>query len=98
MASTTLKLPDELKSRIVPLARSVGMTPHAWMVAALAAQAEQAERRAAFMRDALDAEHEVRETGEVYRADDVHDYLRARIAGKAAKAPHRVKAMPPVKG
>lgn len=52
-ATTTLKLPEELKTRIAPLANSVSQTPHAWMIEALEAQARLAEIRLSFINDAL---------------------------------------------
>jgi hypothetical protein len=42
-ATTTLKLPVELKERITPLAESAGKSPHAWMVEALEQQAVAAD-------------------------------------------------------
>jgi predicted transcriptional regulator len=91
MSTTTLKLPDELKARIAPLAEAQGVTPHAWMVGALATQAALAERRAALVRDALAAEAEVEAVGEVFAAEEVHRYLRERLAGKAAPRPRPVR-------
>jgi len=90
-ATTTLKLPDSLKKRIAPLAESAGKTAHAWMVEALETQATLAEKRRAFVADALAAEEEVRRTGLVYRAEDVHRYFRARAAGRKASRPKLVK-------
>ena len=46
--STTLKLPEDLKQRIGPLAEFAGKTPHAWMIEALEAQALLAEKRKEF--------------------------------------------------
>jgi predicted transcriptional regulator len=89
--TTTLKLPESLKKRIAPLADSAGKTPHAWMVEAIETQATLAEKRKAFIADALAAEEEVRRTGLVYRADDVHRYFRARASGKKAPRPKLVK-------
>ena len=89
--TTTLKLPETLKKRIAPLAESAGKTPHAWMVEAIETQATLAEKRKAFVADALAAEEEVRRTGLVYRAGDVHRYFRARAAGKKAPRPKLVK-------
>ena len=91
MSTTTLKLPEELKARIAPLAAAAGVTPHAWMVGALATQAELVERRAAFVREALAAAAEVDAQGEVIAADEVHAYLRARLAGEKPSRPHPVK-------
>jgi len=86
-ASTTLKLPERLKQRIAPLARSAGKTPHAWMVEALEVHTALAEKRKTFVADALAAEKEVERTGRVYRAEDVRRYLRARVSGRKAKRP-----------
>ena len=90
-ATTTLKLPENLKKRIAPLADSAGKTAHAWMVEAIETQATLAEKRKSFIADALAAEEEVRRTGLVYRADDVHRYIRARASGKKASRPKLVK-------
>lgn len=89
-SSTTLKLPDDLKRRIAPLAKSAGQTPHAWMVEALGRQISLAEKRQAFVADALAAEEDAREPGLVYRADDVHRYIRARVAGRRVRRPKPV--------
>jgi len=85
--STTLKLSERLKQRIAPLAKSAGKTPHAWMVEALEAHTALAEKRKAFVADALAAEKEVERSGKAYPADEVHRYLRARVAGKKVKRP-----------
>ena len=90
-SSTTLKLSDDLKKRIAPLAESAGKTPHAWMVDALETQATLAERRKAFVADARAAEKEVEKHGLVHRAEDVHRYVLARIAGKKARRPRPIK-------
>jgi predicted transcriptional regulator/plasmid stabilization system protein ParE len=52
LSTTTLKLSEELKARIAPLAASAGTTPHAWMIEALQAQAALADLRQAFVREA----------------------------------------------
>lgn len=87
MTTTTLKLPDDLKARIAPLAAAEGVSAHAWMVGALAIQAELAERKQAFLQDALAAADEVDSGGEVFAAEDVHSYLRAKLARRASKRP-----------
>lgn len=92
--STTLKLPEELKFRIVSLAQASGRTPHAFMVEALDTQARLAEQRQAFINDALASAAEVDAGGALYAMQDVHDYILARSAGKAAKHP---KAIAPEK-
>jgi hypothetical protein len=50
-----------------------------------------AEKRKAFIADAHAAEEEVERTGLVYRAADVHRYIRARASGKKAPRPRLVR-------
>lgn len=91
MSTTTLKLPDDLKERIVAAAVDAGKSPHAFMVEALAAQTALAERRRAFVDAAVTAEQEVAEYGLVYDADAVFSYLQDTLQGKRAKRPKAVK-------
>lgn len=86
-STTTLKLSDELKARIASAAQQTGKTAHAFMVEALELQTELAERRSAFVADALLAREEVARYGLVVDADEVFDYLKARAEGKAARKP-----------
>jgi predicted transcriptional regulator len=79
-APTTLKLPDELKHRIAPLAEAAGKSPHAWMVEAIERRTTLAETRADFMRAAEQSAREVDGGGALYAAEDVIDYLVARTA------------------
>jgi predicted transcriptional regulator len=90
-SSTTLKLPDALKERIAPLARSAGKTSHAWMIEALEAQAELAELRRAFLDDALAAAADIDAGGPLYAMEDVHAYIAVRAAGRKVPRP---KALP----
>ncbi|WP_306477475.1 CopG family ribbon-helix-helix protein [Methyloversatilis sp.] len=85
--TTTLKLSGELKARIALAAQQTGKTAHAFMVEALELQTELAERRSAFVADALLARDEVARYGLVVDADEVFDYLKARAEGKAAPKP-----------
>lgn len=88
--TTTLKLPEALKSRIAPLAQAEGKTAHAWMVNALETQIAMAEKRADFVSEALAAEQEALKSGEVFIAEDIHRYLRNRIAGKTTTPPKTI--------
>lgn len=84
---TTLKLSDELKARIASAAQQTGNTAHAFMVEALELQTELAERRSAFVADALLAREEVARDGLVLDADEVFDDLKARAGGRPARKP-----------
>lgn len=91
MAATSIKLPDELKARIAPLAEAEGLSPHAWMLRALANEAERAEKRAEFIAEGLRRLHEVRDGGELLPAREVLDRVQRRLRDAlAAKA--RAKA------
>ena len=89
--TTSLKLPTELKARIANAAELSGKTPHAFMLEALAAQADLFERRQAFVDSALAAEQEVAEYGLVYDADEVFAYMRDKLAGKRPAPPSLAK-------
>ena len=86
MTTTSLKLPAELKQRAAAIAQRAGITPHAFMVGAIEQAASAAEQRTAFVESALAARDEMRRTGKGYDAEEVHAYVKARIAGtKPAK-------------
>ena len=74
-ASTTLKLPDKLKARIVRLAKETGRSAHSLMVAALEREVAREERMREFVREALIADTGVEEGAAVYRAEDVHIWV-----------------------
>lgn len=87
MAATSIKLSDELKARIAPLADAEGISPHAWMLRALAAEAERAEKRADFLAEGRRRLAEARDGAPLYRAEDVFAYLRQRLEDGLAKRP-----------
>jgi predicted transcriptional regulator len=86
-ATTTLKLPEELKERIASVAQASGRTPHAFMIEALEAQARLAEMRQSFINDAIASATEVDAGGALYAMEDVQAYILARTSGKTAKRP-----------
>ena len=90
MSTTSLKLPDELKQRAVKAAQGQGISPHAFMVRAIDLAASSAERRASFTAEAQTARKETLRTGDGYDSDEVHAYLKDRIAGKKSVKP-RIK-------
>ena len=63
MTTTSIKLSDELKSRAAAVAQERGVTPHAFMVEAIAAATAVAEQRAAFIAEALAAQAQMIDTG-----------------------------------
>jgi predicted transcriptional regulator len=91
-SSTTLKLSAELKDRVAEAAEAAGRSPHAFMVEAIEAQTQLAERRREFVASALEAEREVAQFGLVYDGDEVLSYLQAKLSGQPVRRPRRRKA------
>jgi predicted transcriptional regulator len=85
-STTTLKIPDKLKSRIARLARETRRSAHSIMLDALEREVAREERMRDFVREALEADAGIEDGAEVYRAEDVHPWLE-RLAGnpKAAR-------------
>jgi predicted transcriptional regulator len=82
-----LKLPDELKQRAAAAAQKLGVTPHAFMVEAIRQAATAAEIRALFVAEAEAARKAMLKSGTGYDADEVHAYLRQRVAGTKSARP-----------
>ena len=93
MSTTSLKLSEELKQRVVAIAERQDVSPHAFMINAIEQAATAAERRAAFVGEAQAAREQMLATGKGYDAKEVHAYLKARIAGaKVAKPMNKARA------
>ncbi len=60
---TSLRIPDDLKSRYTELAKLTKRTPHWLMIEALKDYAIRQEKRMAFIREAIASEKEYKETG-----------------------------------
>ena len=86
-ASTTLKLPEKLKSRIARLARETGRSAHSLMLEALEREVEREERMREFVREALAADASVEEGAAVYRVEDVHVWLERLARNPKAARP-----------
>jgi len=87
MSATSLKLPDDLKRRIAKLAASTGQTPHAFMVDALAREAQRSELRQRFAAEAAESEGEALRSGKAHSLDATFNYLAAKIGGKNPRRP-----------
>lgn len=87
MATTSLKLPEDVKQLAVAAAKHQGVTLHAFMVDAIRVAAATAEKRAAFVADAVESRTETLKSGKGYSAAEVNAYVQARARGKAARKP-----------
>lgn len=90
MSTTSLKLPEALKNRVVGAAKAKGTSPHAFMLDAIERMTSAAERRTAFVDEALKARNDMLLSGMGYPAGDVHAYLEDRLQGEDVSRPKAV--------
>jgi predicted transcriptional regulator len=86
-ATTSIKLPPELKSRVVALAAKAGKSPHSFIVEAIERQAAHEEKMQSFVQEALAADADIERTGEVYKSEDVHAWIGRLARGKKPTRP-----------
>jgi predicted transcriptional regulator len=91
MPTTTIKLPDTLRERIARAAEDSGVSPHAFMIEAIEARTELAERRREWIGAALKAEEQVARYGLVYDGDEVLAWMGERLAGHKMDPPAKRK-------
>ena len=86
MSTTTLRLDDALRERIVRLAQAFDQTPHNFMLEALAQKADEAEWKLSMQREAQqrDVRLQAGEPGVAWH--EMRTYLRSRLS-QAAAAP-----------
>lgn len=87
MATTTIRLPDELKTRVSAAAERCGMTAHSFILNAIAEKIEQDERRAGFEREAQARLDRLAHTGRSISWADMKRHLQDRAAGEATAPP-----------
>ncbi len=87
MNATSLKIPPELKSRVQNAARNANLSPHAFMVDAIARETERAERGQQFERDADEAERHASDTNRVYDAAEAFAHVLAAIRDEPTERP-----------
>jgi predicted transcriptional regulator len=87
MDTTSVKLPPKLKARVAALARKSGRSAHSFIVEAVERHAQREERLQSFIKEALAADGDIKRTGEVYGAEDVHAWLERLAKGEKAPRP-----------
>ena len=85
--TTTIRLPAELKARITAAAKSTGTTAHGFILEAIAEKATQHEHRAEFELEADERYARIVATGKTISWQEMRLFLKARVAGNAAKIP-----------
>jgi predicted transcriptional regulator len=71
-ATTTIRLPPKLRARLGALAKQTGRSAHSLIVEAVERHAAYEEQIRSLVKEALAADAEIDESGEVYRAEYVH--------------------------
>jgi predicted transcriptional regulator len=87
MATTTIRIPDDLKARVAAAARREGKSAHSFILEAIAEKAEQEERRSDFDAVAERRFAEIIASGKTVPWGEMRAYLEDRLAGKAAPRP-----------
>ena len=87
MTTTTIRLPENLKARVVSAAKRSGTTTHGFILAAIAEKTEQEDLRTSFDADAEDRYARIVASGETIPWQEMRGYLEERIAGKEVKSP-----------
>ena len=87
MPPTTLKLPERLKARVANVVAGGDQSAHAFMIGAIEQQTTLAEQRKQMVAEALEREKAMLRSGKGYAAQDVHEYMLAKAAGKKPTRP-----------
>ncbi len=87
MSTTTIRLPDELKARVAKVAEAAGMTPHGFIVEAVATVAAEAEARHAFHALAQQRLAAFKRNGKSVPWAEMRQYMLDKAAGRPTQRP-----------
>ena len=93
MSTTTLRIEDALRERIVRLAQAFDQTPHNFMLEALAQKADEAEWKLSMQQDAQQRDAGLQAGQPGIEWHEMRAYLRSRLAD-AAQAPRKSTPKP----
>jgi predicted transcriptional regulator len=87
MSTTTLRVPPDLRDRILRLAEESGTTAHSFMLEAIAERVASEELRRGFLNEGNDRLANMLENGLGIEWADMRDYLGNRTAGRHPSPP-----------
>ena len=87
MSTTTIRLPEDLKTRVAAAAKRSGTTTHGFILQAIAEKTEQDDLRADFDAVAEDRYARIVASGKTIPWQEMRGYLEERLAGKVVKRP-----------
>ena len=79
MSTTTLRIEDALRERIVRLAQAFEQTPHNFMLEALAQKADEAEWKLSMQREAQQRDASLQAGAPGIEWHEMRTYLRTRL-------------------
>ena len=87
MSTTTIRVPEELKARVVQAAERAGTTSHGFILEAIAEKAERDEQRSDF-HDTADRRYAgIVAGGKTVAWSEMRRYLEDRLAGQNKSPP-----------
>ena len=87
MSTTTIRVPEELKARVVQAAERAGTTSHGFILEAIAEKAERDEQRSDF-HDTADRRYAgIVASGKTVAWSEMRRYLEDRLAGQNKSPP-----------
>lgn len=87
MSTTTIRIPEDLKSRVARAADRAGTSAHNFILEAITEKTDALEQRQSFYAQAEARYAKVLETGLAVTSEDMRGYLDARISGRSASRP-----------
>ncbi len=91
MSTVTIRMTEELKTRIARAAQATGTTAHGFIVEAIVDKVELVERRAGFSAQAQERSDRVDRSGKTLAWADLRSYLQQRADGLAPARPRSRK-------
>ena len=87
MTTTTIRLPEDLKTRVAQGAERAGTTAHGFILAAIVEKAEREEQRGDFNDTAQRRYAAIVASGKTIAWHELRRYLEDRVAGKNGVRP-----------
>lgn len=87
MSTTTIRMPEELKARIVSAAERAGKTTHSLILEAIAEKADMEEQRAGFDSEADARFAKILASGQTIPWSEMQQHLKDRLADKPGTRP-----------
>lgn len=85
--TTTIRLPPQLRARLASLAEQTGRSAHSIILEAVERHTAYEEQMRNFVKDALAADRDIKNSGEIFRAEDMHPWMQRLAAGEEVAKP-----------